>query len=214
MSNALETGHHEDEQPPDPRYYTIMEAEVVNNEDPRGLGRVRVKVPGLIDPPGSAWAFPAGGLGGGTAQLGAFDVPAVGAAVYVFFLGGDIDKPRYMAGHWGAPSGERQTPTAADEAYDEDGPPGPPAVRSWETPAFSLTFDDREGKARVYIHAKALGQNLVDGSALMIELDAAQGTCAISAPVAIVLRSQGTIDINGLVLQIGDRKVLPIDKAI
>lgn len=213
MPNALETGHPEDEQPPDPRYYSIMEGTVVTNRDPRGLGRVRVRIPGLIDPPGSAWAFPAGGLGGGAAQLGAFDVPPDGATVYVFFLGGDVDKPRYLAGHWGAPAGVRQTPTAASDAYAEDGPAGPPDVRSWETPAFALTFDDRDGKARIYVHAKDRGQEL-DGSALMFELDAEAGTVAISAPVAIVLRTQGQIDIDGMVVQVAGRKVLQIDKGI
>ena len=41
----------------------------------------------------------------------------------------------------------------------------------------------------------------------MMELDAVQGTLAISAPAGISLKSLGIIDIDGLVVNIGGRKV-------
>lgn len=215
MPNFLELGDPDDDQYPDPRYYTIMEGTVVDNADPRGIGRVRFTVPGLIDTPGSSWAFPAA-MGGGVAKRGMFDVPSVGAAVYAFFLGGDVDKPRYFTGHFGAPNGERDTPTDADTAFVDDGPSGPPQVKVWQTEKFSLAFDDREGRSRMYVYATGRedNQDLIGGNALMLELDNEQGTIALSAPAGIVLRSQGIIDIDGLVVQIRGRKVLNIDKAI
>lgn len=213
MPSNWETGDFEDERFPDTRYYTIMEGTVIDNADPRGLGRVRVTVPGLIEAPGSAWALPAG-MGGGKAQRGKYDVPEKDAAVYVFFLGGDVDKPRYFTGHFGAPGGEADTPTSAKDAYAEDGPEGAVKVKTWETEKFAITFDDRDEKSRFFLYAKNQGQELIEGTALMIEFDNEQGTCAISAPAGIVLRSLGIIDIDGLVVNLKGRKVLDIDKPI
>ena len=78
--------------------------EVVDRADPEGLGRVRVRIPGLIEP-ASAWAFPLGTLGGGTDRRGFFAVPERGAEVGVLFHQGDVDHPFYLAGHWGKPDG-------------------------------------------------------------------------------------------------------------
>ena len=215
MPSSWETGDPDDERFPDPRYYTIMEGSVVNNEDPRGLGRVRVAVPGLIEDPGSAWAYPAG-MGGGAAKRGHFDVPAKGAGVYVFFLGGDVDKPRYFTGHFGAPDGESEAPTPAIEALAEDGPSGPPQVKVWESEKFAVTLDDRPDKSRFYVYAtnRDQSQDLIGGNALMLELDNEQGTLALSAPAGVVIRSLGIVDIDGLIVNIKGRKVLDIDKPI
>ena len=64
---------------------------VVNNVDPEGMGRVTVRVEGLIDDE-SEWALPFGV--GMTASQGAWNLPAVGALVWVMFEGGDLDAPR------------------------------------------------------------------------------------------------------------------------
>jgi len=209
MPSHLDVGDPTDDRFPDVRYNGIFEGQVIENRDPQGLGRVRVTVPGIIDRPGSAWAFPTGGVGGGTAKRGAFDVPPIGAAVYVFFLAGDVDKPRFFAGHYGAPGGERETPTEAAKALDEDGPEGATQVKTWETEKFALVFDDRDQKSRFYIYTTSRGQEL-DGNALMIELDNEQGTIAISATAAISLRTLGHVEIDALTCNIMGRKVLRI----
>jgi hypothetical protein len=214
MVDVRESGP-QDDRFPDPRYYGLVTAQVVNNEDARGLGRVRVTVPGLIAAPGSAWALPMGNLGGGSAQRGQFFVPKVGATVYVWFLDGDVDKPVYLPGHYGIPGGVSQAPTDVVDAFNEPledggGPSAPPQVITLvETEFFSVTFDEREGKKRLILYFKSKGQ-VADGSGLMFEFDAEQGTWAISAPSALILRSIGLIDIRSLVLQLNERKVLPI----
>ncbi|MFW5740567.1 MAG: phage baseplate assembly protein V [Myxococcota bacterium] len=53
---------------------------VVDRKDPEMLGRVRVCVPGLIEPH-SAWAWPFGTVGGGSKDRGVFAVPAENAEV-------------------------------------------------------------------------------------------------------------------------------------
>lgn len=98
----------------EPRYYGFYYAFVVENVDPEGLGRVRVTIPGLVEP-ASAWAIPIG-FGGGSAQNGGWDVPKVGAGVGVMFHAGDIDEPVYFHGWYG----RGQTPTPAKEASVED----------------------------------------------------------------------------------------------
>jgi hypothetical protein len=83
--------------------------EVTNRDDPDGLGRVRVLIPAVCEPE-SAWAFPMGAPGAGTAERGHFEPPAVGANVMVQFLLGDVDHPYYMPGPWGDPEGVSDVP--------------------------------------------------------------------------------------------------------
>jgi hypothetical protein len=90
----------------------IYEGVVVDRNDPEKLGRIRFAVPGLIEP-ASPWAYPASTLGGGSKDCGFFAVPEKGAGVYVFFVGGDIDEPRYFAGHWGLTNQGNEVPEEA-----------------------------------------------------------------------------------------------------
>lgn len=65
---------------------------VTTRDDPEQLGRVRVCIPGVLEPE-SAWAWPLGTLGGGSRNRGFFAVPEQGAEVAVFFNQGDVDAP-------------------------------------------------------------------------------------------------------------------------
>lgn len=97
----------------EPRYYGMYYGFVTSNIDPEGLGRVRITIPGLVEPE-SAWAIPMSL--GGSAQSGGWDVPKVGAAVGVMFHAGDIDEPIYFRGWYG----RGETPTPVTEAGNED----------------------------------------------------------------------------------------------
>ena len=70
---------------------------VVDRDDPNLDGRVRVQIPGLIDDR-SAWARP---RGGGSLLWGFIAVPPIGADVYVQFINGDLDQPRYEPADYG-----------------------------------------------------------------------------------------------------------------
>ena len=86
---------------------------VTDRRDPERLGRVRVCVPGLIEPY-SAWAWPLGTSGGGSKDHGFFAVPEEGAEVALFFNQGDVDAPYFLSAHWGRPEGsERSTRRSA-----------------------------------------------------------------------------------------------------
>lgn len=199
------------EKPSANKYHGIYAGVVTNNVDPMKLGRVKAAVPGISDDPDSVWAFPVGAPGAGTAQRGFFDVPNVGSEIYMFFLGGDTDKARFFAGHWGIVNGESEVPTQAKEAMDEK-PEDAPNVKVYETNTWAMVFDEREGRERFFIKRKrdiedVDDEDLIGGNALMLELDATQGTIAISAPGGIVLRSLGMIDLDASIVQIAGRKV-------
>ena len=92
----------------------IYHGVVTDNVDPLRLGRVRFRIPGLIEPQ-SAWAFPAGGLMGGIKARGSFSVPKKDADIVCVFVGGDADAPVFFSGHYGA----NERPAYLDEEERE-----------------------------------------------------------------------------------------------
>jgi uncharacterized protein involved in type VI secretion and phage assembly len=185
----------------DPRYAALYIGQVVDREDPEGLGRVRVRIPGLIEP-ASAWAFPLGTVGGGSTSRGFFAVPEKGAEVGVLFNQGDVDHPYYLCGHWGKPDGTSEVPLPARDLPKEDAP----KVRAFETNRFVISFDDRDGKEALAIKDK--------GSGDQIEFDGAGMGITIKATSALLLRADGIVSIEGTSVQLNGRLVLPSQKPI
>jgi uncharacterized protein involved in type VI secretion and phage assembly len=191
----------------------VYEGYVVDNKDPEGLCRVRICVPNLLPDEGSDWAFPMGNPGAGTAKRGIWDAPEVGAEVYVMFLGGDPDKPRYLTGHWGLKEQVSAVGTAmADAGSPDEKISASIQVKSWETNEFNIVIDERPGKRRLYIHAKEMGQDL-EGEALMIELDREQAVLSLSGIGGISIQSSGKISISAPLVEINGRVVSQATKA-
>jgi len=88
------------------KYHGLYMGSVVDRNDPNGDGRVRVKIPGLIDDK-SAWARP---KGMGYTLWGMIRVPPQDADVYVQFINGELDQPVYEPADAGTrgPDGERE----------------------------------------------------------------------------------------------------------
>lgn len=185
----------------DPRYTALYIGEVVDRDDPEGLGRVRVRIPGLVDP-ASPWAFPLGTVGGGSDRRGFFSVPEKGAEVGVLFHQGDVDHPFYLCGHWGKPNGQAEVPEPARDLPKEE----VPQVRAFETGRFLLVFDDRAGKEAFLIKDKKSGDE--------IEFDGAAMGITIKATSALLLKADGMVNIEGAAVQINGRLVLPGPKPI
>jgi uncharacterized protein involved in type VI secretion and phage assembly len=185
----------------DPRYTALYIGEVVDRDDPEGLGRVRVRIPGLVDP-ASPWAFPLGTVGGGSDRRGFFSVPEKGAEVGVLFHQGDVDHPFYLCGHWGKPNGKAEVPEPARDLPKEE----VPQVRAFETGRFLLVFDDRAGKEAFLIKDKKSGDQ--------IEFDGAAMGITIKATAGLVLKADGLVNIEGAAVQINGRLVLPGPKPI
>jgi len=158
--------------------------QVIDRADPERLGRVRVRIPGLIEP-ASAWAFPLGTAGGGSDRRGFFAVPELGAEVGVLFHRGDADRPYYLAGHWGRPGGTSEVPEPARDLS----PAETPQVRVFETGRFLLVFDDRGGKESLRLQDKVSGD--------LITLDAGAGVKVTTAS-DLLIQAGGKVSINAV----------------
>lgn len=190
-----------------PKHYAMERGSVLDNADPLGDGRVRVEVPGYIAPPG-LWAEPAAAPGSGTAHRGAFAPPDVGAAVYVMFIGGDIDSPIYFTG--GFPTGTAPGPVGGYVRPLDTGMPGTPEeisaeeahlVKAFESDAWAIVVDDRPGKERLALEMKKNGTRVVlGGGGARLE---------ISAVELLSIKCDGTLRIDANTLVFNGRPVLP-----
>lgn len=192
---------------PDGRLAFMYVGIVVDNIDPVKAGRVRVRIPGLIEPE-SGWALPMGTGIGGQEKRGTFFVPNIGAEVCVFFNQGDVDHPHYMGGHWGwdveGVEGRNEVPTPVLSVPPEDAA----KVRVIETDKFIIYMDDRPGeeddsqagKERLVIQYKDDPENF-------IEIDGLNRGVTISATAGINIVSTGLINITGLQVQINGRRI-------
>lgn len=193
---------HEDLMDGKPRYWGAQAGFVVDREDPEGLHRIRVEIPGLIDK--TAWALPFGGPGSGSAQRGAWVVPDKGALVVVFFIGGDVERPIYTGGWWGTPDAGSEMPTEAKavspaEAFN--------ISTIHETSRFKIWVDERAGKEQLAIQDKTVED-------VFLQFDLTSGTITISAAAALILKAQGLVNIEGAQVTVNGRLVLPDSKGI
>ena len=96
------------------KYYGKYRGTVVNNIDPKQIGRIQVMVPDVSNVAISSWAMPCVPWGG--IQMGVFCVPLVGAGVWVEFEQGDPDYPIWTGCYWGSaaetPAGAKLVPPA------------------------------------------------------------------------------------------------------
>ena len=188
----MPTEHDEGE----PRFRAVYEGVVTNNADPLRIGRVRVRVPGVLEPE-SGWARPLGMAGGGEDGVGFYSVPKVGAEVGVCFIQGDPDAVRFLAGPWGAPGGHGQAPSKVRDLSPEEAP----QVRVWETETYVIVLDEREGHRGLEIRDKQSG----DG----ISFDGLTRSMEIKSTTALIIKATGAVSIDGLTVTIKNRPVNP-----
>lgn len=180
------------------KYSALYMGVVVDNADPEKLGRVKLRIPGLVDPE-SAWALPLG-LGGGAKERGMFWPPDVGADVGVMFVMGDVDHPAYLGGHWGRPNGVREVPGPVGRD-DDISAADAHKVKSIETDRYEIVIDDRAGKESLRFRDK-----VTDDS---IEMDGAGKGIVISATAALVIKAVGAVSIDAPLLTLNKRPVSP-----
>lgn len=164
---------------------------VVDRADPERLGRVRVCIPGVLEP-SSPWARPIGTAWGGSARRGVFGVPVVGADVVVFFEAGDPEKPLYMGAGWGRPDDADELPEQATRS-DE------PTNQVIATETFRVEMDETPGARKLTISNVETGDNIV--------IDADRHTVMVAATTRLVLRAEGEVEIAAPVITIGGRAV-------
>lgn len=189
------------------KYTALYLAQVVDVADPEKLGRVKVTIPGLIEP-ASGWAFPSGLPGGGGPNRGVYVVPPLHATVHVWFHQGDIDHPYYLAGHYGLPAGQRETPGpvggymgTGDADLSGVSPEDAVKVPAWEGDRFVVWADERTGHERFVIRDKKTNDT--------IEIDGVKLGISIEATTALRLKATGIVSIEGAQVVINGRVVAP-----
>lgn len=175
----------------------LYEGVVVDNLDPLKIGRVRVMVPGLVEP-ASGWAMPIGGVGGGIDGQGFYRVPKVGSNVEVQFVGGNIDAPRFLVGPWGAPGGVPDSPAYVHPLSLADAV----QVGVMQTDRWEIVLDDRPGQAMLRIRDLMFPTDVV-------EIDGVTHGVTISGTAAVVIKSIGVVSIEGLQILLNGRLVRP-----
>lgn len=160
----------------------LYPASVVNNQDPTGQRRVKVKIPGLIEPE-SPWALPMGSAGGGTELRGGVIVPEVGATVAVQFAFGDPAYPYYISG-----------PQSVGEPKEAD------------PDKFVLRYDDFE--IRWEKVAKKLSvKNTITGDE--VTFDGLTASLTVHAINELSVTALARVSINAAIVEINGRPVMP-----
>jgi hypothetical protein len=87
------------------KFYGKYRGTVMNNVDPKRVGRLLVAVPDVLTAVPSSWAEPCVPLAGPTGPpMGVHLIPPIGAGVWIEFEQGDPDYPIWVGCRWGLPT--------------------------------------------------------------------------------------------------------------
>lgn len=176
-----------------PKYYGLYPGVVVDNVDPKGQYRLRVRIAGFLER--STWATPMGTIGGGSEQRGGIATPAIGADVGVMFMLGDLERPVWMAGHWATRDGASEVPLPARDV--------PPAevhqVQCLQLGNLVFSVDERQGQRKLAIEDTATGDAIV--------WDLEKQGLRIKMTSGVLLECDGLVSVNGAQVTVQDRLV-------
>ncbi len=82
------------------KFYGKYRGLVIENIDPKSIGRIMVQVPAVLGETPSTWAMPCVPAAG--IQSGVFIVPPIGSQVWVEFEQGNLEYPIWTGGFWGS----------------------------------------------------------------------------------------------------------------
>jgi uncharacterized protein involved in type VI secretion and phage assembly len=87
------------DEPGTSRFYGKHRGTVSNNQDPLSLGRIKARVPSVLQDVETGWALPAAPYSGD--GVGVYTIPAVDAGVWIEFEAGDVSLPIWTGCWWG-----------------------------------------------------------------------------------------------------------------
>ncbi len=185
LSNALSESDREG------RFYGVTIAEVTNNQDEEGLGRVKVKFPWLSDTDESFWARILTPMTG--KEYGMYFLPEVGDEVLVAFEHGMIEFPYILGGLW---NGKDKPPDT-----NSDGKNNKRVIKSRSGNIIRL--DDTEGEEKIEVIDKS-GKN-----SIVISTKDNKITIAADADITIQ-SSQGKLKLTGKGIEIDSQAEVKI----
>ncbi len=147
------------------RYYGKYRGTVDDNDDPQKMGRIRVRVPKVLDDVVSPWALPCTPYAGDGS--GQYTVPPAGAGVWVEFEAGSPSQPIWSGGWW-SPD---QVPTNEEGAGQS---PSMKVIRSeqgllvsFDDDGQTISVSDSDGSNILKIEVQA-GQVLLKGASKVV----------------------------------------------
>ncbi len=117
-------------------FYGKYRGVVTDNDDPNGLGRIRVKVQDVLGDQESGWALPALPYAGD--GVGLYLIPPVDAFVWVEFEHGEPDYPIWTGCFW------LTSTTVPEEASGPD-------IKLLKTDIATITIDDSDSDSSITI---------------------------------------------------------------
>jgi hypothetical protein len=173
-----------------PRFNSIYMGFVYDNNDPEKQGKCRLRVPVVLGDAISLWALPKNIYTGNSS--GFFDIPQIGATVWVTFIEGNVSRPLYETGHPIAPAGSTgpQIPPEALEDY--------PNTSVFKTAGgHAIVFNNKKGNSRVIIKTNSGHTVTMDEQTGTVTTQTAKGQ-------SVVLNNAGTATVNAAAIGIGD----------
>lgn len=167
---------------------------VVDRVDPLKLGRIKANIPGIAEPTG--WAFPLSMARG--PGMGFWSIPKLNSEVGIWFKNGDEDQAFYVPSHWTTAA---QPPVEIQGASVEDAPD----IHVFETEKWALILDDRATPLLTLKDKAGLNS---------IEIDGLTQGITIKGTVAVRIEATGTVTIDGAIVKINNRVVLPTGRPI
>lgn len=144
------------------RFYGKYRAFVSDNNDPKNLGRLKLKIPSVLGPDtASGWAMPCAPYGGGSAR-GFFFVPEPGDGVWVEFEGGLLEYPVWVGTFWSLSSSATEVPAPAASQ-------GPPTCKLIKTKAHTIELEDASGSETILISDSNNNKLTIDKNGILIE---------------------------------------------
>lgn len=161
---------------------------VTNNNDPEGLGRVKVKFPWLAEDEESTWARVASPMAG--QDRGFYYLPEVNDEVLVAFEHGDIHRPYILGALW---NGQDNPPEQNSAVLNESGQVSKRIIKSRS--GHTIILDDTTGGGGITIEDRSGNKMVIDSGANAMQLTV-QGNLDIEAQGKVTIKGQAGVEIN------------------
>lgn len=173
------------------RFYGVTVGIVTNNQDPDGMGRVKVKLPWLSEQDESYWARVLTPMAGN--ERGFYCLPEVEDEVLVAFEHGRVDIPYVLGALW---NGQDKPPETND-----DGANNKRMIKSRS--GHIIRLDDTEGSEKIEIIDKTESNSIV--------ISTADNTITISADADITIQSSnGKLVLSGNGIELNSQAAVKV----